>query len=252
MSEVNSNGIVVTGGTGLLGRELRTLMPEASYPSHDAFDVTDPECLDGYLRHGRYRTIVHAAAFTSPPRVQAEPATALQVNIVGTANVVQLCMTYDLRLVYISTDYVFRGDKGYYREEDDLYPVNTYGWSKLGGECAARLYSRALIVRTSFGPNVFPFATAFVDQWTSRECVREIAAKLIPVIHHEMVGVIHVGGPRRTVYEYACSLDSRRQIRPISIHDIGCVIPRDASLDCHRFTSLVGDKAGASTNGAEL
>ena len=118
--------------------------------------------------------VVHAAAFTSPPKVDKDPARALDVNIIGTANLVRLCMARGLRLIYISTDYVFRGDRGNYREDDSLYPVNKYAWSKLGGECAVRMYDNSLIVRTSFGPNVFPYEKAFADQWTSRESVERV------------------------------------------------------------------------------
>ena len=88
--------------------------------------------------------------------------------------------------------------RGGYREEDELHPVNKYAWSKLGGECAVRLYDRSLIVRTSFGPDVFPYERAFVDQWTSRESVSVVARKLVELVDSERTGVVHVGGPRRT------------------------------------------------------
>ncbi len=85
---------------------------------------------------------------------------------------------FGLQLVYISTDYIFKGDRGLYSETDAVYPSNKYAWSKPGGECAMRLYDKALIIRTSFGPNTFPYEKAFVDQWTSRESVSVIARKI--------------------------------------------------------------------------
>ena len=83
------------------------------------------------------------------------------------------------RLVQISTDYVFNGEKGNYREDDPVFPVNKYAWSKLGGECAVLIYDNSLVVRTSFGPSQFPFEKAFADQWTSRESVGAIAGKIV-------------------------------------------------------------------------
>jgi len=77
-----------------------------------------------------------APRFTSPPKVDQDPAKALDANIVGTANVVKLAQRYRLKVLYISTDYVFRGDRGNYSEADAVDPVNKYAWSKLGGECA--------------------------------------------------------------------------------------------------------------------
>ena len=144
-------------------------------------------------------------------------------------------MAGHLKLVYISTDYVFRGNRGNYSEDDAVHPVNRYAWSKLGGECAARLYDRALIVRTSFGPNVFPYEKAFADQWTSRESVAQFAQKLVRLLDRDITGVVHVGGPRRTVYEYARSLDPSKEIQELSVHDVNFSVPVDTSLNCQRY-----------------
>ncbi len=196
--------------------------------------------MEQYVRGGRFAMVLHAAAFTSPPKVDQDPMRAVAVNIVGTANVVRLCAAHSMRLVYISTDYVFRGDQGSYREDDPVHPVNKYAWSKLGGECAVRMLEGALIVRTSFGPNIFPYEKAFADQWTSRESVAQIATKLVRLLEHDVTGVIHLGGPRRTVFDYAQSLDRGRSIQKLSIHDVAFRVPEDTSLDCQRFRQLAG------------
>jgi len=154
---------------------------------------------------------------------------------VGTSNVVKLCMEMGARLIYICTDYVFRGDKGLYTEDDPVYPVNKYAWSKLGGECAARMYDKSLIVRTTFGPNVFPYPKAFVDQWTSRQSVAVIARKILRLAESDRTGVVHVGGPRRTVHEYAMSLDPTREIGRLSVNDVNFKVPVDTSLNCDRY-----------------
>jgi dTDP-4-dehydrorhamnose reductase len=230
--------ILFTGGSGLLGREVRKLLPDALYPSSAEFDVTNDAQIHQYIQGKSLSVLVHAAALTSPPRVDKEPARAIEVNIVGTANVARLCMAHGLKLVYISTDYVFRGDQGNYGEEDAVHPVNKYAWSKLGGECAARMADNWLIVRTTFGPNVFPYEKAFVDQYTSRQSVSQIAAKLVGLLGHDLTGVIHLGGPRRTVYEYAVSLDPSRPIQKLSIHDVNFRVPVDTSLRCERYERL--------------
>jgi dTDP-4-dehydrorhamnose reductase len=95
-----------------------------------------------------------------------------------------------------------------------------------------------LIVRTSFGPNVFPYAKAFCDQWTSRLSVDQFAEKLVELVSSDATGVLHVGGPRRTVYEYACSLDGTKEIQKLSIHDVAFSVPVDTSLDCRRHEEL--------------
>lgn len=236
---IKENTILFTGGSGLLGTELRQIFPDAFFPDSKEFDVTDYDGMVSYLEPLGVTSVVHAAAFTSPPKVEQDPAKALQVNIIGTANIVRICMERNIKLVYISTDYVFDGEKGEYSEEEPLNPVNKYAWSKLGGECAVRLYPNSLIVRTTFGPNIFPYDKAFFDQWTSRESVRIIASMIRKIIFRtEVTGVLHVGGERKTVYEYAHRLSPEKNISAISIHDMSFAIPKDTSLNVDRFKHL--------------
>lgn len=233
--------MLMTGGSGLLGRHVRQLLPHACYPTSAEFDVTDYGQMAAFVEGRGLRLLLHAAAFTSPPKVDQDPDRALRVNIQGTANVARLCLAHRMKLVYISTDYVFRGERGNYREDDAVYPVNAYAWSKLGGECAARLVPGSLIVRTSFGPDEFPYPKAFTDQWTSREPVSVIARKLVEVLKRDIQGVIHLGGPRRTVYEYAKSLNSGRTIGPLSITEVSFAVPKDTSLNTERYEGLMDD-----------
>lgn len=233
------NKILFTGGSGLLGGEVKQLLPQALFPNSAEFNVIDYQQMVDYLQDKPVELFVHAAAFTSPPMVDKDPEKAIQANIIGTANVVRLCVAKQIKLIYISTDYVFKGDQGRYKEEDAVHPVNKYAWSKLGGECAVRLYDNSLIVRTSFGPNTFPFPKAFVDQWTSRECARDIAKKIVALVDKPATGVVHVGGERRTVYDYAKSLDPTKEIGKLSILEMTFNVPEDTSLDCQKYHQLI-------------
>ncbi|MDA3896886.1 MAG: sugar nucleotide-binding protein [Desulfobacteraceae bacterium] len=232
--------MLFTGGSGLLGGEVKQLVPESFYPTTSEFDVTDFEQMEKFISDKDISLILHAAAFTSPPVIDKDPQKALAVNIIGTANIVQLCMKRNIRLIYISTDYVFNGDQGNYKEEDPVFPVNKYAWSKLGGECAVRLYDNSLIVRTSFGPNNFPFEKAFADQWTSRECARDIAAKIVSVLDKDITGTLHIGAPRRTVLDYARSLTGDDSVKPLFRNEVSFHVPADTSLDCGRYDASIG------------
>ena len=230
--------IIFTGGSGLLGSEFRKIRPDIDYPWWEDFNVTKLDQMRQYVRSNGCDVLVHAAAFTSPPLIDKDPLQAIEVNIIGTSNVVKLCMEFNLRLIYTCTDYVFKVDKGNYKEDDPVYPVNKYAWSKLGGECAVRMYDKSLIIRTTFSPNVFPFAKAFVDQWTSRQSVSVIAEKISRLIDMDVTGTIHVGGERRTVFEFAKSLDATREIGKLSIKDVSFAVPVDTSLNCDKYNEL--------------
>src|SRR5262249_4254975 len=87
--------VLYTGAGGLLGRELARHLPRAHFPSHAEFDVTRFDAMDAFVGAlaaaspgARLRTLVHGAAFTSPPKVDEDPLRALETNIAGTAKVV--------------------------------------------------------------------------------------------------------------------------------------------------------------------
>lgn len=231
--------ILFTGGRGLLGSEMQKVMTASLFPSHQEFDITKYELMEEYLKNKSIDTIVHMAAFVSPPKIESDPELALNTNIIGTANVTRLCMRHSIKLIYVSTDYVFRGDKGNYKEDDPVYPVNKYAWSKLGGECAVRLYNNSLIIRTTFGPNVFPYEKAFIDQWTSRECVSEIAKKIAFIIRKGIIGTINIGGKKKTVFEYAKMVSPEKEIGKLSINDVAFNVPVDTSMDCGKMEEIL-------------
>jgi dTDP-4-dehydrorhamnose reductase len=233
--------VLVTGGTGLLGRHMKLLIPQALFPGHTEFDVTDPVRMAAYIGKKTVSTIFHAAAFTSPPKINENPKLALDVNIIGTANVVRLCMERNIKLLYVSTDYVFKGDGGMYKEDDPVLPVNKYAWSKLAGECAVRMYDNSLIIRTSFGDTVFPYEKAFVDQWTSRLRVDVLAKKVVKLLESDLTGTIHVGGKRQTVMDYAQSVSPDKTIGALSLKDVTFVAPKDTSLDTSHYNLKIGE-----------
>ncbi len=235
----SGEGFLITGGSGLLGNSLKKIMPGALYPTKDEFDITDFKSMHKYIEKiqesgKRIKTIMHGAALTSPPIVDKNPSKAIETNIIGTSNVVNLAIEKGIKLVYISTDYVFKGDKGEYSENDELFPVNKYAWSKLGGESAVRMYDNSLIIRTSFSEKEFPYEKAFEDQWTSRESVDTIAKKIAQVLSRNIIGVLHLGGKRKTVFEYANEINPEKNIGKLSIDEVNFSVPKDTSLNIEK------------------
>jgi len=251
---MENDNILVTGGSGLLGSKLQELMPNAWYPQRSLVNIDNFWSVEWFINTGgkKIDTLVHLAAYTSPPRVDSDPVKAMITNISATAEIVRVCAKYNIYLIYMSTDYVFKGnkgvtlsayyheDEGLYKEEDELYPVNKYAWSKLGGECAVRMYDNSLIIRTSFGPEPFPYEKAFIDQYTSREYVSKTAKKLVNIIKHEpkITGVLHIGGKRQTVFDYA--KETRPDVLELSKDDVHFAVPGDTSLICDRYDKIFG------------
>ena len=106
-----------------------------------------------------------------------------------------------IKVIYLSTSYVYPGTKGNYNENDALKPWNNYSWSKLGGECAVQMYKNSLIVRLCMTEKPFIHSRAYANV-KSNFIFQEEAAKLILKILHKK-GVINVGGPSQSIYNFA-------------------------------------------------
>lgn len=225
----------MTGGSGLLGTYMKKLYPDIMTPAHEELDITNTESVRVALAKYKPDILLHAAALTSPPRCDSRPLDTMKINIGGTCNVVEATMEIGTRLVYVSTDYVFKGDKGNYAEEDEVYPLNLYAWSKLGGECAVRAYKNSLIIRTSLSPDQFPFEKAFVDQFTSRDTL----AVIVPMIYdltlrEDVLGVIHVGTERKSVKELAMRT-GKPDVGDLHLNEVSFRAPKDTSFDLTRL-----------------
>jgi dTDP-4-dehydrorhamnose reductase len=111
-----SGRILLTGGTGRLGRELKSLLPEVIAPSRAEVDITRPEAIAAALQRFEPEVVVHAAAYTDVARAERDRQTCWRTNVDGTRSVVQSAIRHSVFLVHISTDYVFEGTRGMYKE----------------------------------------------------------------------------------------------------------------------------------------
>mgnify|MGYP001618441921 FL=1 len=148
--------ILITGGTGLLGKGMEETAPagarivsvhqrdykvEGSKAKHLVLDIRDKRAVDRLFHRTAFDVVIHAAGIASVDYVEKHYAESLESNIVGTLNVTSACRQRDIHLVYISTNAVFDGKHAPYRESDPVRPVNKYGLLKV--ECE-RLVSETL------------------------------------------------------------------------------------------------------------
>jgi dTDP-4-dehydrorhamnose reductase len=147
---------LVTGGNGQLalaldgiGRARRLALHRVGRP---AFDFDRPDSLDRTVADSRPDLIINAAAYTGVDAAETDREAAMRANCVGPARLAALCRRDGIRLIHVSTDYVFDGNKGApYVESDPTSPTGVYGASKLAGEVAVLdALPSALILRTAW------------------------------------------------------------------------------------------------------
>jgi dTDP-4-dehydrorhamnose reductase len=211
-------------------------------PRRSELDITDAFAVAEYVNKLLPDVIVHAAAVTNNRDIEADPSEALEVNIKGTANLAQACLVSGTRLVYISSDYIYKGDRGDYSESDEVLPSNLYAWTKLAGEAAVRAVANHLIVRTSFGASVFQYPAAFTDKWSSKQYVDEVAPKILKAAVGSATGVLNIGGPRRSLYEYASERNPK--VKKISRGEAPHDATADTSLNLDNWNALEASKKG--------
>ena len=155
-----------------------------------------------YIKKIKPKYIIHCAGLSRPMDLHVKNINkSINLNIIGTANVVNICSEFNIKLIYFSTGYVYDGKKGNYSENDPLLPINNYAWSKLGGECSVVLYKKSLILRIMMCERPFLHDHAFYDIKTNFMFQDEVA-KIIPKILDKK-GIINIGGKIQSVYDFA-------------------------------------------------
>jgi len=195
--------IVVLGGTGLLGKELQKIDSKLKCYGSD-IDVSNKAILFNKLDEIQPNIVLHLAAVKDSIYVDSNPIEGIQTNIIGTANVAIWCSQNNVRLVFVSTDYVYDCDlKNEHIETEGVKPFNLYAQSKLGGECSVSFVKNHCIIRTSFGDSKFPYKSAYDNLYVSKDYVDVIAPMIYKVLISDFIGIINVGTEPKTILEYA-------------------------------------------------
>ena len=205
MTILNSNKkIVVTGGNGRFAQVLKKENKKLKifFPTKNIFNILDINSMKRYIKKIKPKYIIHCAGLSRPMDLHVKDISkSINLNIIGTANVVNVCNEFDIKLIYFSTGYVYEGKKGNYKEKDPVLPINNYAWSKLGGECSVILYKNSLILRIMMCEKPFVHDYAFYDIKTNFIFQNEVA-KMIPKILDKK-GIINIGGKIRSVFNFA-------------------------------------------------
>jgi len=224
--------IFLTGGTGTLGSELIKISKaydvEFIAPASKYCDIRNPFEVRHHILNSKCETVVHSAAITDVKTTENDPSLAWDVNVLGTTNVLKSCKDLGKKVVFISTDYVFDGEKGNYTINDPINPLSKYAKTKAAAELLVRTYENSLVIRTSFFGYEFPYEAAFVDQWSSKDYVDIIAPKILKAILDEETDIVHVGNTKRSIYEIA--KDRSENIIQTTRSVVSTVVPKDTSF----------------------
>lgn len=164
--------ILITGANGQLGQVFRSILSEneAIFKGRE-LDITDIQALREFASQHKIETIINTAAYTAVDLAETESALAFHINSLGVRNLALISKEFEIKLIHISTDYVFDGTNYKpYNEQDTPNPMSVYGRSKLEGEKSIlELAYSAYIIRTSwlysgFGKNFLTNITRLAQE----------------------------------------------------------------------------------------
>lgn len=270
--------IFITGGGGLLGSKLAEMALKEGHEvfsgyNHNLPGNGEPVKLDLAVNDNsiskavdlaRPEVIFHTAALTDVDKCELERDLACRTNARGTKVLAEAAKNAGAFLVYVSTDYVFDGGRGLYREDDATNPISHYGYTKLLGEKYADCVARTCVIYGSRpASGKVNFALWIIDKLQKGEGIRvvtdqyisptlntNLARMLLEAGERRLEGIYHLAGAERiSRYDYACRLADvvgldKSLIAPSKMADIGWKAkrPMDSSMDVSKAAQLLREK----------
>jgi dTDP-4-dehydrorhamnose reductase len=228
--------LLITGASGLYGSKLAQLALSKGFEVYSSdiqslsvfgnfvkLDISGKQQVDEAFRTIKPDVVVHAASLTDVDKCELNKALAWKVNVDGTKNIAAASQATDSFLIYISTDYVFSGEKGYYVESDAPEPVNYYGLTKLVAEEIIQTLPQYFIARPSVIYGSTPAAgkvnfalwlietlrkgdrvRIVTDQYNTPTLNTNLAEMTLEVIERHLNGIYHLcGATRVSRFEFA-------------------------------------------------
>ena len=271
---------LVTGSAGLVGQQVVKYLSKSNqvfscyneskpeYGDSVKMDLKNYEMISSVLTEIKPDVVIHLGAMTGVDLCEKEKTSASEINTKATEIIAKECSKLNSFLVYVSTDYVFDGNFGMYKEDDVTNPLGFYGKSKLEGEKAVQNFSTNwCIARTSTPFGLHPTKKSFpmwvienlqkqkqidvlIDQFTSPTYIPNLSRMLIEISERRITGIIHTAGASKiSRYQMASMVSDKLNLdgtllKQISMNKMKWVAqrPKDSSLDVSRASSILNEK----------
>lgn len=233
--------ILVTGVKGQLGHDVVNELEKRGHKAIgvdiDEMDITDAKAVEKGIKEADVEAVIHCAAYTAVDAAEDNIELCRRVNAYGTENIAKVCKELDLKMLYLSTDYVFDGEGERPWEPDDSRdPLNIYGQTKYEGELAVEKYlEKYFIVRIAwvFGVNGKNFIKTMLrlgenntdinvvdDQIGSPTYTFDLARLLVDMVETDKYGRYHATNEGLcTWYEFACEIFRQAGMK-VNVHPV--------------------------------
>lgn len=247
--------VLVTGVKGQLGydvvKELEKRGIEPVGVDIEEMDITQADSVDKVIKEAAPDAVIHCAAYTAVDAAEENVALCRKVNAEGPRNIAKVCKELDIKMIYISTDYVFSGEgERPWEPEDERAPKSVYGQTKYEGELAVQeLLDKYFIVRIAwvFGINGNNFVKTMInlsrkydtirvvnDQFGSPTYTYDLSKLLVDMVLTDKYGVYHATNEGIcSWYEFACEIFKKAgkdvKVIPVTTEEYGAKAGRPAN-----------------------
>ena len=250
--------ILVTGANGQLGQEIKAITHHYDhqfiFKNKAELDITNPADLDTLITSIPIDIIINCAAYTAVDKAESEPQIAQHINTKGVQNIAEIAKKHQIKLIHLSTDYVFDGTQTTpYRETDHPSPKSVYGYSKHAGESKILTLNpdHSIIIRTAwlysyYGKNFVKTIQKIATQQKNINVVSDqmgcptyaadlaqVIIKIIPQLTHSGTKIYHYANEgQASWYEFAEEIIKQSQLNctvtPIPTSDYPTAATRPA------------------------
>jgi dTDP-4-dehydrorhamnose reductase len=275
--------LLITGASGLYGSKLAKLATERNHKVFSGysqnqtysgiplqFDVSNRNSTRRAFKEAKPEVVVHAAALTDVDKCETSKGLAWRINVEGTKNITEEAQQSGAFLIFVSTDYVFNGEMGRYKETDALDPINYYGSTKQKGEELVKeaikeycIVRASVIYGSTSAARKINFALWLInklknneqvqiitDQWNSPTLNTNMAEMTLEIIERKLTGIYHISGATRiSRYDFAKQVAKKfllnsNLIKPISSSEFTWAAkrPKDSSLDASKAQKTLKQK----------
>jgi dTDP-4-dehydrorhamnose reductase len=275
--------LLITGASGLYGSKLAALASTRNYEVYSGysqdqpaygtpiqFDISDKNRVEEAFKKVNPEVVVHAAALTDVDKCEINKELAWKINVEGTRNIAEAVKTTRAFLIYISTDYVFNGEIGQYKETDRPDPINYYGLTKLKAEelvkdliCEYCIARASVIYGSTPAAGKVNFALWLLnklerneqakivtDQWNSPTLNTNMADMTLEIIERKLTGTFHLSGATRiSRYDFAKKIAQTFSLNsnlispsPSTEFSWAAKRPKDSSLDTAKAQQTLKNK----------
>lgn len=256
--------ILVTGVKGQLGHDVMNELAKRGHTGIgvdvEEMDITDAKKVDEVIRASEVEAVIHCAAYTAVDAAEDQVELCRKINAEGTENIAKVCKELDIKMMYISTDYVFDGEGTRpWEPDDERHPLNVYGLTKYEGELAVEKYlDKFFTIRIAwvFGVNGKNFIKTMLklsethdelnvvdDQIGSPTYTYDLAVLMVDMIETEKYGRYHATNEGLcSWYEFACEIFRQAgrdvKVNPVSSEEFPAKAkrPHNSRMDKSKLT----------------